>query len=123
MIRRDLHALEHQHAVTIQQRDLVALDALHDESAAMRYRDLDDTADSLLQRISVLTSALPHAEAREQQAAEQAAIAQREQAMVVHRQRTEEARRIAGEVCAGLPDGPTLTALRDRRDRLAAEAR
>src|SRR5688572_8768925 len=76
-VRRELHALKQQHAVTVQQRDLLALDAVNNEAAATRWLHLDATISELESRIAVLAAALPQAEAREAEAAAQAEAAAR----------------------------------------------
>ena len=122
-IRRELQTRRQEHAVTIQQRDLIAFDAVRDEASAMRWQHLDDTTAALEQRMTVLSAALPKAEARERKAAEQAEAARRDRALVAFEQDTEEAERLVATVCGRLPDGETLTKLRDSRDHLAAQAR
>jgi hypothetical protein len=122
-IRRELHTLTEQRAVTIQQRDLVAFDAVRDEAASLRWQHLGDTATALEQRIDVLRAALPQAEAREREAAERAEAVRREQAVIAYRKHLQEAERIAADMIASLPHGEALTRLRDLRDGLSAEAR
>ena len=122
-IRSKLHALKQLHAVTVQQRDLVALDAVNDEIAATRWSHLDDTLQALIRRMDLLAAALPQAEAKEAEAAREAEAVRRERAMDTYQQHTKDAQRLIDAALANLPDGDTLTALRDVRDRLASEAR
>jgi hypothetical protein len=122
-IRRRLHEARELHTVTVQQRDLVALDAVHDEASAHRWQDLDDTARELDQRIAMLAGALPHAEARERQAAEEAEVAARAKRMQDYEQRTVEAQAWLDDVLTRLPDGETLTRARNLRQQLANDAR
>jgi hypothetical protein len=122
-IRRRLHALRQQQSVTVQQRDLLALDAVNDEAAAERWRHLDETVLELDQRMQVLTAALPIAEAREAEAAERTEVERRARAMKAYERATAEAQQFVDATLARLPDGETLTRLRDWRDRLADESR
>jgi hypothetical protein len=122
-IRRELRAAQDQHAVTIQQRDLCAFDAVRDDAAALRWSHLTDTASALAERMQMLTAALAQAEAQEADAARQAEARRRAHAVRDYQQHTREAQEFLTAVLAHLPDGETLTAARDWRDRLAAEAR
>jgi hypothetical protein len=122
-IRRRLHQARERHTVTVQQRDMVALDAVNDEVSEDRWHDLDCTVRELDQRIAMLASALPLAEAREQHAAEQAEAAARAQRMQDYERRTAEAQAWLDEVLGRLPDAETLTRARDLRQQLAADAR
>jgi hypothetical protein len=121
-IRRQLHEARGNLAVCRQQRDLVALDAVTDEVAARRWLDLDDACTEVERQIALLASALPQAEQREADAARQAEEQRRERALSAYQQHTQEAQRLHDDLLDRLPDGDTLTALRDWRDRLATEA-
>lgn len=122
-LRRRLHESRELHTVTVQQRDMVALDAVDDEASARRWRELDDTTRELDQRITMLTGALPLAEARERHDAEQAEAAARARRMRDYERRTAEAQAFVEDVIKRLPDADTLTRARDLRQQLAAHAR
>lgn len=121
-IRRQLTALHQQRAVTVQQRDLVALDAVNDEPSAARWVHLDATARDLDSRIAVLATALPQAEAREAEAARQAEADAYAKRMERYRQQTAEAQAWLDAVLARLPTGEELTQARNLRAALHAEA-
>jgi hypothetical protein len=122
-IQRELTALRAQHQQMTAARDRVALAAVNVVGAAVRWRHLNEAAAESAQRMAVLTAALPAAEEREAEAAQQAEAVRRERAMVAYQRFTQEAQRSIDAVVASLPTGETLTALRDLRDRLASEAR
>jgi hypothetical protein len=122
-IRVELRTLSDQHTVTIQQRDLVAFDAVRDQSAAARWQHLDQTAAALAQRMQVLRVALPAAEAREAEAARQAEATARSKQMQEFERLTAESQKWLDAVLARLPDGDTLTAARKLRDRIHDQAR
>lgn len=123
IIKAQLRTARDQYAVAVQQRDLVALDAVDDEASAARWQHLDDSTQELASRIDMLAAALPMALAREDEAREQADEQKRQQRMAAYLERTAEAQRWLDAVLERLPDGETLTAARDRRDLLYADAR
>jgi hypothetical protein len=121
-IRHRLHELREQHAVTVQQRDAVALDAVNDETAAQRWSHLDGTALELTQRLQVLGAALPAAEAREAEAIRQAEERARANRMREFERTAADAQKWLDVVLASLPSGEVLTKARDLRDALRTEA-
>src|SRR6187401_487622 len=112
-IRRELQALKNQQAVTVQQRDLVALDSLNDETAAARWGHLDDTEREVRQRILVLSAALPAAEAKEAEAARQVEAAALARRIEDYERATVEARGFVDTVLARLVTGEELTVARE----------
>ena len=122
-IRRELLALQQQHAITVQQRSLLALDAVNDDAAAARWSQLGDTVQVLAQRIDVLASALPQAEAKEAEAARQIEATARTKRMHNYQRQTAEAQAWLDGVLASLPSGEQLTQARTLRDVLREEAR
>jgi hypothetical protein len=122
-IRRRLHEARELQAVAVRQRDLVALDAVHDEVSAHRWQALDGAAHELDKRIAVLAAALPQAEAREHEAAEREELAARTTKLRDYDRQTAEAQAWLEDVLGRLPDGETLTRARDLRRQLAADAR
>jgi hypothetical protein len=121
-IRRELQALKHQQAVSVQQRDLLAHDAINDSTAEARWSHLDASARSLDDRIALLAAALPQAEAREAEAARQAEAASRAKRTQDYERRTVEAQAWLDDMLARLPTGDELTKARDLRDALSSEA-
>lgn len=122
-LRRRLDEAQGLRAVTVQQRDMVALDAVGDEVSAHRWQELDGAVRELDQRIAMLTGALPLAEARERHAAVQAELVARARRMQDYERRTAEAKTWLDRVLNQLPDAETLTRARDLRQQLAADAR
>ena len=121
-IRRELDSLQQQHKVTTQQRDHLALDAVNDEAASLRWLRLDGTAVELERRISVLEAALPQAEARETEAAAQAQAAARLKSEQEYARKIVEAQAWLDELLARLPTGAELTRARDLREALGTDA-
>jgi hypothetical protein len=122
-IRRRLDEARELRTVTVQQRDMVALDAAHDEASEDRWQDLDCSVRELDQRIAMLSGALPLAEAREQHAAEQAEMVLRASRMEDYIKQAAEVQRWQDGVLEQLPDAATLTRARDFGHQLAADAR
>lgn len=122
-IQRQLAALRQQHTQSVRQRHALALDAMRDQAAAQQWAALDEAAQHLTRRIDVLVAALPQAEAKEADARERAEAAARAKRMQEYERQTAEAQAWLDAVLARLPDGETLTAARDWRDRLHDEAR
>jgi hypothetical protein len=122
-IRHELQALRHQQAVTVQQRDLLAHDAVNDETAAARWGHLDKSAHNLDQRIQVLTAALPTAEAKEAETARQAEAAALAKRIEDYEKATAEARGFVDTILARLVTGEELTVAREFGRVLASEAR
>ena len=103
-IRRRLDEARELHTVTVGQRDMVALDAVHDEASEDRWQDLDCVVRELDQRIAMLTSAPPLAEARERHAADQAEAAARARRMQEYERQSAEAQAWLDVVLEQLPD-------------------
>lgn len=122
-IQRELTDLREQHHGTIAARDRVALDAVTVAGAAVRWRQFDEAAAQIAQRLAVLTAALPAAAEREAEAARQAEAVRRERAMHGYQRQNAEAQAWLDAVLARLLTGEELTVARDLRDRLASEAR
>lgn len=122
-IRRQLAALRQQHHETTTARDGLALDAVNDDGAALRWTHLDATVQALAQRLSVLDLALGQAEAKEADAAEQADAAAHAQQMQHYQRQTTEAQAWLDALLARLPSGEELTEARNIRRALVAEAR
>lgn len=121
-IRSELQAVRQHHTATVQQRDRIALDAVDEDSAAARWRQLDQAARECEERIELLSAALPLAEVREAEAA-RAAKEQSRQARIRNFERqAEEAQEFIDGVLASLPTGEDLTKARELRDALRAEA-
>ena len=121
-IRSEWHALKQQHAVTLQLRDMLALDAVNDETAAARWGLLDETGHELARRLQVIAAALPVAEAREAEADRQSVERARQRRMQDFERRRQEAQHFIDAVLASLPSGEVLTQARDLRDALRTEA-
>ena len=121
-IRRELHALKQEYLITVQQGDLLALDAVSDEIAGARWNHLHETALELARRTQILTAALPAAEAREAEIARQAEEQTRQARMQDFERRTQEAQKFIDAVLGSLPSGEVLTQARDMRDVLRTEA-
>ncbi|MGH6691136.1 MAG: hypothetical protein ACREF4_10735 [Gammaproteobacteria bacterium] len=121
-IRQELAGLRHQHAETIARRDAMALDAVQSDEVAEQYQQLDAEASELARQIQMLEAALPRADAREAEAARQAEADAHAKRLDRHRQQTAEAQRWLDAVLARLPSGEELTAARNLRDALRAEA-
>ena len=122
-IRGRLNALRRRHDEVLAERNALALDAVLEERAAEKWAELDDLARGLVRQIDVLAAALPQAEAHETEAARQAEAVRRERAVAAYQLLMQEAQQTVAAVVTTLPNGETLTALRDLRDRLAREAR
>jgi len=122
-IRNKLNALRQEHAVTVRQRDLLALDAVNSEVAAARWTHLEDTAQQLAQRIDVLAAALPQAEAKEAQAAREAEAVARAKRMQDYQRQTSGAQAWLDDVLRRLPSGEELTKAQTLRDALRNDAR
>lgn len=121
-IRRELCALQEQRGVAERQRDLLALEAVTNDAAAMRWSHLDETVRDLNTHITILAAALPQAEAREAEAAKQAEAAARTRLEQGYAKKTADAQAWFDNLIARLPTGAELTKAMQLRDALRKDA-
>ena len=122
-IRREIAAVEVQHANTVAERQAIALDAVNDAAAARRFQDLDTSATELSRRVQMLVAALPVADEREAEAARQSDAAAWAARAKAFDQQLADAAAWVEPIVARLVTVEELQRARDWRDLVSHEGR